>query len=132
MQDSSPNGKRSLADIFTDSRFRRLGRFLRFGKIDDVKIGVVLATKNPRFDNWTLNKPDNDRLIAGIREGKIDEAWVVAAKVNGTSMPVYCDQIEAEELHRRLANEEPRIGVFGEFYVIPPHVWSPNCDDEPF
>jgi hypothetical protein len=133
MQDSSPsNPKRSLVHIFTDSLWQRLSRYRHYGEIDGVKIGVVLATKNPRFDNWALNQTDFYRVIAGLRDGRIDEAYVVAAKVNSVGVPRYCDQIEAEELHRKLANEEPRIGAYGAFYVIGAHVWDPNCEDEPF
>jgi hypothetical protein len=118
--------------MFTDRRIRRISRYRHYGEIDGVKIAVVLATKNPSFDNWALNKPDFDRGISGKRDGRVDEAYVVAAKVNGVGVPKYCDQIEAEELLLKLANEEPRIGRYGEFYVIGSHVWSPSCDDEPF
>ena len=132
-QNTKPTtAKRYLGRIFIDGLLERISRYRYFGEIDGAKIGVVLATKNQRFDNWALNKPDFDRVIAGKRDGRINEAYVVAAKVNGVGIPLYCDQIEAEELLRKLANEVPRVGSFGEFYVITLTVWAPSCVDDPF
>jgi hypothetical protein len=132
LPNTNPSTARDLSHIFTDSLWQRLSRYRYYGEIDGVKIAVVLATKNPSFDNWALNKPDYDRAIAGKHDGRVDEAYVVAAKVNGAGVPQYCDQIDAEELRLKLANEVPRVGRFGEFFVIGPNVWSPSCDDEPF
>jgi hypothetical protein len=109
-----PDGPAILSNIFTDSRFRDLSRYRLFGNIDGVKIGVVLATRSPRYDNFALNKGDMDRLLAGKRDGKIDQAFVVMAKVNGVNAVTYCDCIEAEQLHEKLKGLRPAQSVAGD------------------
>jgi hypothetical protein len=123
----------NLSKIFTDSRYRRIGRFRYFGEIDGIKIGVVLTTKNQSFDNWALNKPDLDRGIAGKRDGRIDAVFVVAAKTNGgVSIPGYVDHIDAEKLAAQLIPEMLRVGRFGEFYVLGSNLDFPHDPDEAF
>ena len=124
-----------LSEIFADTRFREFGRYRLFGEIDGRKVGVVLATRSPRFDNYALNKADFERLIAGRRDGKIDCAFVVFAKVNGNAARVYCEHIDAAEMSEKLKGVSLRNGEFGAFYVLPVNFTSAgftNSDDEPF
>jgi hypothetical protein len=96
------------------------GRNKYFRELDGHRTGVVLATRTVQYDSYALNKHDLDRLIASKREGKIDSAIVVAAKVNGgRSLPVYSGEIDAEELAAQLATTSPFPGKYGEFYTIP-------------
>jgi hypothetical protein len=125
-----------LAGMFTDPRFRELNRYRLFANIDGIKIGVVLATKSPRYDNFALNKTDMERLLAGKRNGKIDQAFVVMARVSDIgALLTYVDWIEAERLHDMLKGMRPRNGVFGEFWTLPPSITTAGIvdpNDEPF
>ena len=110
----------------------RIGRNRYFGEIDGKKIGVALATKNPAFDEAAVNKSDLDRVITAKRDGRLDEAKVVAAKMNGGGVPTFYDQIDAELLQEKLAGVPPRSGRYGEFYTIPSSVGFPDDESEPF
>jgi hypothetical protein len=117
-----------------DGRFKRFGSRKYFGEIDDKKIGVVLATKNVGYDTCALNNTEFEGLLRVKRDGRLDEAYVVAVRVNGAAVPRYWDQIDAEQLAAKLANEVPRSGRFGDFFVLPPGIGFPaqNDDSEPF
>ena len=74
-----------LTNIFEDPRWRPIGRRVYSAEIDGRKLGGVLATFNVRFGNYALNRPEmEDRLMKAKREGKIDEAFVIAVRPNGT------------------------------------------------
>ena len=49
----------------------------------------MLATKSPNRDNHALNKGELERAIAGKRNGVVQEAYVVAANLNGGGPPTY-------------------------------------------
>jgi hypothetical protein len=117
MQES--NGT-ALAAIFTDQRFAEIRRNCWFGVIDDVRVGVVVATRNPEYSNHALNKPELETLLAAKRDGKVDEAHVVAANVNGTKR-TYCGSMSAEEVQQKIEAFwlQPRPGRYGEFYTLP-------------
>jgi hypothetical protein len=124
-----------LRGIFSDPRFREFGRYRLFAEIEGVRFGVVLATRSPRYDNFALNKTDLERLIAGKREGKVDQAFVVMARVNTANAMAYCDSIDAEKLHEALQGLRPRTGSWGDFWVLPPNFTTAGMtasDEEPF
>jgi hypothetical protein len=124
---------RDLSKMFEDGQYKRYGLRKYLSEIDGKKIGVVLATKNAGYDTCALNKKEFDDALRGKREGRIDEAYVVAANVSVGGV-LYWDQIDAEQLEAKLANEVPRIGRFGEFFVLPPGIGFPALtnNDEPF
>jgi hypothetical protein len=99
MPENSQNGL--LADIFRDPRFREIRKNCWFGSIDGARIGVVLATRNPEYNNFAVNKPELERLLAAKRDGKIDEAHVVTANVNGTQR-VFAAQCRQRRSNRKL------------------------------
>ncbi len=121
-----------LPSVFTDDRFRHTGRNRLFGEIDGTRVGVVLATRSQRFDNFALNKGDFDRLIAGLREGKIDQAYVVQARSNGFGAMVYAAYIKAEQLAEMLNGHPPMTSQLGPFWVLPPGFKMAGGIDEPF
>jgi hypothetical protein len=110
-----------LRGMFTDRRFKRLGRWLWFGEIDDVKIGVVTATLSPGFFEHALNKETEERVLAARSNGRADEGYVVFADSNGFFHFEYTGHRDAVELHRKIVEMglQPRMGRFGEFYVLP-------------
>jgi hypothetical protein len=122
-----------LTKMFEDGTFKRFGLRKYLSQIDGRKIGVVLATKSAGYDTCALNKKEFDGALRAKRNGQIDEAYVVAANVNGDGV-LYWDQIDAEQLAAKLANEVPRVGRYGEFFVLPPAIGFPTSpnNDEPF
>jgi hypothetical protein len=118
-----------LREIFSSGHFKQHGARKFFGEIDGRKIGVVLATKGADYDSAALNRAEFNAALRGKREGRIDEAYVVAATfTNGRH--VYWDHIEAEQLETKLANEAPRAGRFGEFYVLHSGIGFPATPDD--
>jgi hypothetical protein len=120
-----------LANIFTDSRFREVRWNCWFGVADGVKVGAVIATRNPEYNNHALNRPEFENLLAAKRDGKVDEAHVVAAKVNGTER-TYCGSMPAEEAQQKIEAlwVRPRPGRHGDFYALP--IGFIPDDDMPF
>jgi hypothetical protein len=117
--------------MFLDSRFEQFGKNKFFRELDGHRIGVVLATRTNNFDGHALNKHDLDRLIAAKREGKIDAAIVVAAKINGgRTAPVYRGETDAEELAAKLTNDLLIPGKYGEFYALPPGLAFPDYEKD--
>jgi hypothetical protein len=117
-----------LHNLFEDHRFERFGNRKFFGEIESHKIGVVLATKDDRYGNCALNKKELDGVRRAKREGKLQEAYVVAAKKNGGGM-TFLGQIDADELESKLVNVKTKSGAFGEFFVLPPELGFPVSDD---
>jgi hypothetical protein len=106
--------------------------FRYFATIDGKKIGVVLATKSQGFENFALNKADLDRVTAATSDGRLDAGFVVAATVNASGSMEFVDQIFADVLADQLREETPRVGRYGEFYLIPSRIAFPVSADEPF
>jgi hypothetical protein len=120
-----------LRDIFTDSRCQQLGRWLRYGVIDGRRVGAVIATLNPGFTDYALNKAEEERLLAAKDKGKIEEAHVVFARIDGFYKPSFSGARDAEELHQKILamGLRPRPGRFGEFYTLPSILTA--SDDDP-
>ena len=87
------------------------------GTIDGRKYGILLATKSDGFDTFALNKQELDDLLAAKRDGRIDEAKVVAAQ-NGIGGLLYSGEVDAEFLMSQFRGIEPRNGRFGPFYAL--------------
>jgi hypothetical protein len=92
------------------------------GEVDGVKIGIVAATKTPRWADsayFILNKGDFDKLVAGDR---IDQAFVVTAKIDQFGTFTFVDMIKAHELAAILVNVKPRTGgALGDYYRVDGH-----------
>ena len=94
-----------LPIMFADrSRWQQRARHLYLGEHEGKKIGNAVATMSPKFDRYALNKPENQRLLAALRSGRIDMGFVVAARLNGFGPEAYEYQgaCEAEILAKRL------------------------------
>jgi hypothetical protein len=107
----------SVVTMFTDStNWNRVDLYIYHNSVE--KIGVVLATKSPNWDSFALNKKELERVIAGKRKGKIDEAYVVAARVNGSGPLTYQDAELAEVIATRLEERLPIAGRRGPFWAL--------------
>ena len=62
--------------IYTDRRFRRIASatWLYHATIDSIAIGLILATFNPEFNCFALNKGEFQQLLAALDAGKLGEA----------------------------------------------------------
>jgi hypothetical protein len=112
-----------FSDIFTNpARYKQHGLRKYSVVIDDLLTGIVLATQTDGFYRPALNKAEFDGLLEAKREGRIAEAYIVVAQINGRTR-TYCGEIEAERLVTQLNGVVPRTGQFGEFYVLPDHIF---------
>ena len=121
-----------LAGIFSDPRFTEFRRNCFRGEVNGQKIGVVLATQNPTYTNFALNDGDFTRLLEAGDAGRVDEPWVVFARVNGANRTVR-SATRARELREEIQRYglEARPGRFGPFIVLPAGLAPPD-DDAPF
>jgi hypothetical protein len=131
LEASTPNWGDVLRDVFNDKRFVEVRRNCLQGVVDGVKVGVVLATMTPPYTTFALNKPDFERLIGSKHAGKVDRAFVVAARGSGPTSRTYCSWREAEELSAQLREYgvTSREGRYGEFYTLPPTFFPPDEND---
>jgi hypothetical protein len=110
-----------LSNMFTDRRFKRLGQWLFFANIDGVKIGVAVANLNADagYYEHALNQESEERVLAALAEGRIDEGYTVFA--NGSFNFEYTGHAEAREFHQKIVamGLQPRPGRYGPFYRLP-------------
>src|SRR5262245_22285437 len=92
----------SLQSMFEDKKWQEVGPYCYFTETNNTKVGVVLATQRQGYPNFLINEGTLQRLLKGKLEGKIDQAFVVAAKLNGAARPTYFGQMDAEQLHKLL------------------------------
>jgi hypothetical protein len=79
-----------LPTMFTDKRFRQIRERIYYAEIDGRKTGVVLATMYPNRDSYALNCAEHEHVRGAKLAGKIDEALVVAVKINSFgTLPEY-------------------------------------------
>jgi hypothetical protein len=110
----------ALPNIFLGPLWRQTSRYRFRANIDGARVGVVIAARTWRFDNHALNKSDFDRLLEAKSGGKIDFAFVVAARVSKDNVYTYVGYRNAEELHQDLKDVAPRTSEFGFFWVLRP------------
>jgi hypothetical protein len=121
-----------LLNMFEDPRFREFDLYRICGEVDGIKTGIVLATMNPGFSSYALNKGALERLRCAKLGNKVEEAYVVAAQVKGKER-VYRGFLPIEEVCHKIEvfGLEPRLGKFGEFFVLPPGMF-PADDNTPW
>jgi hypothetical protein len=108
-----------LTDLFNDRRFRLFERGCYIGEVEGRKVGVVIAVRSsPQYANHAMPAEPFDRLLAALREGRLDAAYVVLIEPNGTGRPAVRGAMEAETLAPQL--EPARSGMLGPFYLVPP------------
>jgi hypothetical protein len=117
-----------LPNIFTDPRFRQISRFRYYAEIDGIKAGIVLATWT-QYGNFALNRNDNDRVLTGKRNGRIDLAYIVKAVFDAeTGALTYRKSYDAEQLYNSVLTSLTLLnGKLGPFWALPS-----DPDDEPF
>ena len=114
---SKTNFPASLPTIFTNPQpWKHVDRYVYLNST--ARIAVVLATKAPNRDNHALNKAELLRVIAGKRDGKIDEAYVVAARINVDGSKTYVCAGIAGEVFARIEHRPTISGMYGEFWVL--------------
>ena len=107
--------------MFDDNSFKRVTNsiWLHGAVIDDVRVGVIEATYNQNFGNFTLNCNEFKRLIDAKSSGRAGSAYVVKTRFHA---PTYKKQIveiiEATALAETLRGVEPRPGKHGPFWTL--------------
>jgi hypothetical protein len=111
----------AVRNVFTDPHFSSVGILGYRAEIDGVIVGVVAATKSQQFADslyHVLNKPRFDKLLEGLNAGRLHRAYVVTTALTQSGR-FTGSIIEARELAEMLRNETPRIGRYGDFYLVP-------------
>lgn len=136
MLDKSSNDvTAAVRNVFVDPRFHRIRSaiYCFFGDIDGVRVGIAVASKSQRFATSTehvLNKSDDERLIAALDAGRLDEGYVVTAATDANGNLVFIDAMEARKFAAEiLVGKTPLSGKLGEFFLVSPNFTS---DDEEF
>jgi hypothetical protein len=114
-------------EIYSDG-FRKLknAKWLHEKVVDEVQIGVLFVIYNPGFGSYALNRTEFQRLLDGLDEGKVAEAYVQSARYDQGGI-VYEERVEARELFdKRLKHMPTRHGSLGEFWSVA----SLSGDDE--
>jgi hypothetical protein len=107
--------------VYTDRRFKKIASasWLYHATIDAIVIGVILATYNPKFGSFALNKGEMRRILDALDAGKIGEAWAETVALDIDSQThVYEEIVEARWLWKRLENVPTRMGSLGEFWSL--------------
>jgi hypothetical protein len=110
----------ALPNIFGGPPWRQTSRYRYRANINGLKVGVVIAARTWRYDNHALNKSDMDLLLEYKKSGKIDAAFVVTARVSKDNAQTYVNYRDAEELYEILKDVAPRMGEFGEYWILRP------------
>jgi hypothetical protein len=124
-----------LGEMFTDQRFRQLNKsnWCWYAEIEGTKVGVVLATQGPKYPSPALNKSDVERLLAGKRSGKLDQAFIVVTRFDAFSNYVFRDFRDAVDFYEReLTKQRPRPGKHGDFWILTQFEKVDDSEDEPF
>jgi hypothetical protein len=106
-----------------DGGFKRIpdSRWLYSVKsFDGAKLGVILATYNESFGNYSLNCEEFDRLLKADEKRKVSTAWVAKVRfddeLNRRTVVEVPDAIRVSEM---LSGVEPKKGIYGDFWTLP-------------
>jgi hypothetical protein len=128
----TPNWNEVLPSIFSDPRFRQTSRNRWRIDLDGTRAGIVVAWRTWRFENHALNQNDMNRLRDFMRDGKLDAAFVVAARIapRASTAQVYVSYRDAQELHDMLKSILPLDAGFGPFWLLRQHLVPLGFGDE--
>jgi hypothetical protein len=104
--------------IFDGPPWQQLGPRKYGVKIESVISAAVTATLSPSFGQYGLNCRDIDSLRQAVRDDKVKQAFIVAARM--AAKPVYKAGVWLEDFELVLGRLPTRDGKFGPFWVIDP------------
>jgi hypothetical protein len=107
--------------VFDDPRFKRItnSMWLYGAIIDGVRVGVIEATYNPNFGNYTVNCKEFKRLTDAESSGRVGAVYVVKSQYDRqTYKRQVIEVIEATALRKTLHTVEPRTGKHGPFWTL--------------
>jgi hypothetical protein len=107
--------------MFDDHSFKRVTNsiWLYGAVIDGVRVGVIEATYNLNFGNFTLNCNEFRRLIDAKSSGRAGAAYVVKSRFHAPAYKkLVIEVIEATALGETLRSVEPRPGKHGPFWTL--------------
>jgi hypothetical protein len=106
-----------------DSGFKRVpdSKWLYSGKsFDGAKLGVILATYNESFGNYSLNCEEFDRLLEADEKRKVSTAWVAKVRFdNELNRRIVVEVLDAIEVSKMVSGVEPKKGIYGDFWTLP-------------
>ena len=107
--------------MFDDHRFKRVSNsiWLYAALVDGVRVGVIEATYNSNFGNFTLNCNEFRRVIDAKSSGRAGAAYAAKSRYNApTYKKLVVEAIEATALGEALRSAEPREGKHGPFWTL--------------
>jgi hypothetical protein len=121
-----------LPGVLKDPSWRRLGHNLYFKEVDGKKVGVIAATPARQDYQCLLNRKEFERPLKALTDGRLDAAYVIVAKSNGTGQYEYLGAVEIRRLWETvLKDRPPQYGRYGEFWILDLHELVDD-DDLPF
>jgi hypothetical protein len=124
------NWRQVLAAMFDDKRFKEIDSWLWFAEIDGKRVGVAVATRSSRFDTHALNQQSLDRLIEAKRSGKVDNTFIVAARIDALNNISFIAANDAEYLQTVLLQKmRTRTGRHGQFWTLTEHMIATGVAD---
>jgi hypothetical protein len=121
MTAKSKRATRAALAIYDDG-FAKLSsaKWLYFKEIDGVAVGVLVATFNAAYGNYSVNKGELTRLLDALNSGKLHEAYVQAVLRydQDAGKYMYGETVEAREMWAKLERIPVRSGSLGEFWAL--------------
>jgi hypothetical protein len=131
LNDPASMVSRAIPGILSDPRCTRKDRYQYKALIDNVRVGIVVASMNPRFFSYALNQGDTEAVREAKRNGKIDVGFVVLAKINNYGNLVYVDHFNIDDVDAKVAGRDVIPGRYGAFWSLPQSMTANyNADDQ--
>jgi hypothetical protein len=109
----------AIPGMFGDPRCERIGQYQYKILIDNIKVGVVVASMKPNFFSYALNQGDTEEVREAKQNGKRDVGFVVLAKINNYGHPVYVDHFNIDDVDAKVAGCDLIQGRYGAFWSLP-------------
>ena len=111
---------KALSGMFTDKRFSSKGHYVYEATIIGTKVGVIVGSKGPRFNNYALGKTGYYRVTGAKQKNIIDAACVVFADGDNAVGFTFVSAFDCLELQPRLEAIPTRTSAFGELWTLTP------------
>ena len=119
LSDPSSHVARVLPGMFQDPRFKQIDRYRFKALVDNIRVGIVVASMNPKFFSYALNQGDTEAVKEAKRNGKVDVGFVVLTKISNYRAFVYDDAFNIDDVDEKVAGLDLIPGRFGVFWALP-------------
>jgi hypothetical protein len=120
----------AIPGILGDPRCTRNGRYQYKALVDNVRVGIVVASLNPKFFSYALNQRDTEEVREAKQNGMRDVGFVVLAKINNYGNLVYVDHFNIDDVDAKVAGCDVILGRYGAFWSLPASIATNYNADE--